>query len=287
MCVALLGAFVVAAPAKAQFYTQFAAGEWEYRLQQYAEWRTEQGAWYNEYAPVEVLINVYKGGTLNATNGSVQWWSAHPAWSVDFDYGGTNDFWINNDGSGNVEMGLVLTGSRGSKGIPILGLQTGLMRDISLFVDGAWYNLGSALLVTNITGIDPDNQSYLNGVKHNVNTVDNNYDKSLTFVWSEFINDRLGGGEFGTASGGIGVRFANTLRNQNGLAIIAMPGEMPEGIWIDGERVVDSGYYYENTGSITNATVNGDFDNAEGGSITNASRSTKDGSTIMVRLPMQ
>ena len=66
--VALLSAFLIAAPAKAEFvYTHhFTEDSWNAGIQQFMEWRTEQGAVYAENAQVEVLVSLQKGGAITA-----------------------------------------------------------------------------------------------------------------------------------------------------------------------------------------------------------------------------
>jgi len=227
---ALLGAFLIAAPAKADYYTQFdspSGNTWESGLQQYIDWRTERGAVYGENAKVEVLVNVYKDGTLNATNGSVGWSApAEGAWSVNFNYGGTNDFWINYDSSDRnvyADLGFALTGSTGTNGLVISGA-TGHRANMSLGFNGSWYTVAALFAQRVNLGADVEYQTYLNGAKSSSDIISTENDAQITFMRHAIFTDLI------SENGGIGVRFASALRNQNGLAIIAVvePAEIPE-----------------------------------------------------------
>jgi hypothetical protein len=129
-----------------------------------------------------------------------------------------------------VDLGIVLTGSGGSPGLIIFGA-TGHRANMSLYVDGSWYTLAAAFSsLADMLGVSINTTAYLNGVRNTGSTVSNAFDKQLTFVWSDMITGMLGGG--GDISGvveydPVRIRFANNLRNLNGLAFIAVT-DVPE-----------------------------------------------------------
>lgn len=249
--VAVLVACLVAVPAKAQPFTQFAEGEWNTAIQQFMQWRTEKGTTYVEGATVEALLTLYKGGAQNSTNGGIDQWSSLPeAWWFEGPFGSTGgDFKVFINGPAYNELGLVapyihdlgiiLTGSMGSSTLGGL-INTGMYTNVSIGGDGVggWYTVGMAFgSLAGTMGISIEHQKYLNGAKSTQTALNNANDKMVTFVWSDLITGLLGGGGdvTGAESWGndVSIRFASGLRNQNGLSVVAVttpgtPKELPE-----------------------------------------------------------
>jgi len=133
-----------------------------------------------------------------------------------------------------VDFGIALTGSAGIDGGLILTmLPTGHRANMSFYVNGTWYTLARVFLsLADMFGISIDFQTYLNGQKNSSSAVNTANDAQITFVWSDLFTEVFGYGFEGgiLTDGDFGIRFANGLRNQNGLAIIAVtePSAIPE-----------------------------------------------------------
>jgi hypothetical protein len=219
VCVILLGALVVSAPAVLADYELF------------KEWREEKGAVYPEGSEVVALLTFGKNGNLGGSDGSI-WWNnyGNDAWTVEENFQGyLNRFWVNFDGSDLAtyyDIGIALTGSLGGlSGLPN-PTPDGLRRDVSFYLNGEWGSLSHMLWIGPILGLEA--QSYLDGKKTSSTTVDVTNDAMQTFVWfSDDLGTRYG---FSGSGGGFGIQFANVLRNGSSFSIVAIrkPTEVPE-----------------------------------------------------------
>jgi len=230
MGIVLLGALLVAVPAKADF---------DYSL--YMDWRQEKGAVYPEGSEVVTLFTIGKNGVLGNTDGSI-WWDnyGNEAWTAESNYRGIlNAYWINFDGNSDFaqyyDIGIALTGSRGA-GYTSFGGASGLRGRVSLYLDWngnySWQQL-EALLSAGYYRLpehyQAEYQTYLNGVKSSSNTMSFANDAQQTFLWfSDF------GSVFGidSSGGGFGIILGNDLRNGSSFSIVAvrkpMPVDVPE-----------------------------------------------------------
>ena len=141
--IALLGAFLIAAPATFADYELF------------AEWRQENGASYAPGSEVVTLIELTKAGT-------VSWDTPNSAWSVTENFrGDPNAYWIAYDGTDPNEyadFGIALTGRWTPSLLPE---DYTLAFTISIF-DGMWFTLGDLVYILDV-GIDVRNLSFLTG----------------------------------------------------------------------------------------------------------------------------
>jgi hypothetical protein len=219
--IALLGAFLVAAPAVLADYELF------------KEWREEKGTVYPDGSAVITLFTIGKDGDLGATDGSI-WWNNYgdDAWTVESNYQGyAHRFRINFDGSTDFaayyDIGIALTGSYGWRiGNPDF-ITPGLVERIAIEIEGYWYNMKLVLGLGPILGILVENQSYLDGEKTNSVLIDVINDAMQTFMWfSDF------GAVFGIdpSGGGLGIQLAPALRNGSSFSIVAIrkPTDVPE-----------------------------------------------------------
>jgi hypothetical protein len=194
--IALLGAFLIAAPATFADYELF------------AEWRQENGASYAPGSEVVTLIELTKAGGGGMT-GTVSWDTPNSAWSVTENFrGDPNAYWIAYDGTDPNEyadFGIALTG----RWIPtLLPEDKGLAGGISIRVDGMWFTLGE--LLTLDVGIDIQKQSNATG---------------QTFLYSDLFTLLI------DEEGGIGIRIdLFTPPPGSSFAIIAVkePTDVPE-----------------------------------------------------------
>ena len=224
--IALLSAFLVAAPAT--------YADYDYSL--YKDWRQEKGAVYPEGSEVVILLTIGKNGESNRTDGSI-WWDnyGNNAWTVQSNYqDATNKYWINFDGDSDLtqyyDIGIALTGSRGNYSIMIDPGPTGLMGNLSIQISDYWYMMAMLPYLSFYPELGAGNseiQSYLNGAKTSSMSVNVTNDAMQTFVWFSDFNAVFGNDSDGY---GFGIRFANALRNGSSFSIIAVkrPTDVPE-----------------------------------------------------------
>jgi len=235
MSIALLGAFLVAAPAMADF-------------ELFKTWRESKGSVYEEDATVVTLITLKKdgplstntanpnilqpnpsgqqvGGTVSATSYSAAWTATKTAGGAT----GQQDWWINfnsnDDPTTYADLAIALIGPMGSNGLAGVGA-TGLQGQVSINVTEAgigfdWVTLGMALgSLASSNGVVIERQSYLNGVPSSSTDIKPAQDTGMeTFLYSDMITGMLGGSG---QVGGVEIRFGSTFRNQNSLSLIAI-----------------------------------------------------------------
>jgi len=198
---ALFGALLVAAPAKADY--DF-----------FTEWRMENGAEYGDYgyggAGVVSLFAIGKEGDLGRSDGLI-WWNDYgtPSWTMEFR--GNNSYWLNFNGvHARGEIGFVLTGSMGS--MQPGPFNKGIAQNVSIEIDGTWYTLADLLL----SQMEVQSQSYLNGAKTTSTAVTVTNDTMLTFLYGDLIDTLL------SQECGFGIRLNSDLRNGWSLSIIGV-----------------------------------------------------------------
>ena len=212
--VALFCALLVAAPAKADYQLYMGL----------------TGSSYPEGSEVITLAALTKGGGSTVTNGTVSWETSDSAWTVQENFqDNPNRYWIAYDGSNPTQyadIGFVLTGSIGSG---MVFLYTGLMANVSIWLDGYWYRLGDASIRPAIYPPLYGFQSYLNGERTSSTAVNNTNDAMLTFWYPVYNSDIFG--ELIRAQGGIGIQINANTRDMT-FALVAVgvrePTDVPE-----------------------------------------------------------
>jgi hypothetical protein len=230
MVFALLGAFLVAVPARADYSYG------------YVDWRLEQGAVYKTHPWIvgyvaSPIVSIDKYG------GKIDWFPEYGnSWDlgeylnngilrylveVEPNYTGVDDrYWIKfderflNARNAYFEFGIVLHGPIGSAGVPLnngMGVlfSTGIMSHLSIEVDGSWHTLAS---LAHSMGGDLQRQSYLNGEKTNSTAVNADNDAMVTFLYSDLF------GELIRENGGLGIQIDPRMRSGFGLTIVGVAG---------------------------------------------------------------
>jgi len=238
MGIALIGAFLIAAPAAMADYSLFM--DWrgyENPPRIGPPWDGEIGSWCSccewEYG-VATLVELTKGGGDTVTNGTVSWTISNSAWTVTPNYqDNPNRYWISFDGTASYSdsynyfaIGIALTGSLGWNTLPFL--PSGIMANVSLqldsYWDDLWVRLGSLEQV--YSWLDFQRQSYLNGVETDSTVINAAHDSMVTFLFSDSLSDALIADYYGGWINGFGIEIAPNARDMS-FAIVAVVSLAP------------------------------------------------------------
>ena len=243
MSFALLGAFLVAAPAvKADVVY-----EWRSYFFGNLMWDDDDESTTNVGSLgtfAEPVVKLTKGGGDTVTNGTISgkvrpasWYGDYgTGWTVEEDYQGHSDqYWISFNGEGSLGygVGIVLHGSIGSPGSDFGLGSTGLLANVSLEVNGTWYSLATLISNGSIQSQsyydDEDPEVFWYQKKTDSTEVNEANDSMVTLLCSDLFLELLGyGDDWEYWSGGFGVRIAPDARDMRFAVVVFDASPVPE-----------------------------------------------------------